>query len=108
MTKTKYFFVTFILLGAFHFTLAQSVLKSMKRLSDTGQTTSYTNTPGEDADYNIIPSKLTLRICGFNLILQIKLPKEILLKRPHYKNLMTFQVSALFSYLFCLSECCLM
>jgi hypothetical protein len=55
MTKTKYFFVTFILLGAFHFTLAQSVLKSMKRLPDTGQTTSYTNTPGEDADYNINP-----------------------------------------------------
>ena len=55
MTKTKYFFVTGILLGAFHFTLAQSVLKSMKRLPDTGQTTSYTNTPGEDADYNINP-----------------------------------------------------
>ena len=55
MTKTKYFFVTGILLGAFHFTLAQSVLKSMKRLPDTGQTTSYTNSPGEDADYNINP-----------------------------------------------------
>jgi len=55
MTKTKYFFVTGILLGAFHFTQAQSVLKSMKRLPDTGQTTSYTNTPGEDADYNINP-----------------------------------------------------
>lgn len=55
MTKTKYFFVTGLLLGAFHFSLAQSVLKSMKRLPDTGQTTSYTNTPGEDADYNINP-----------------------------------------------------
>ena len=55
MTKTKYFFATGILLGAFHFTLAQSVLKSMKRLPDTGQNTSYTNTPGEDADYNINP-----------------------------------------------------
>ena len=55
MTKSKYFFATGILLGAFHFTLAQSVLKSMKRLPDTGQTTSYTNTPGEDADYNINP-----------------------------------------------------
>ena len=42
-----------LLLGAFHYTLAQSVLKSMKRLPDTGQSTSYTNTPGEDADYNI-------------------------------------------------------
>ena len=55
MTKTKIFFLTAALLGAFHFTLAQSVLKSMKRLPDTGQTTSYTNTPGEDADYNINP-----------------------------------------------------
>jgi hypothetical protein len=55
MTKTKYFFVTGILLGAFHFSLAQSVQKTMKRLPDTGQTTSYTNTPGEDADYNINP-----------------------------------------------------
>ncbi|MDP4579211.1 MAG: hypothetical protein NWS66_01655 [Saprospiraceae bacterium] len=46
MTKTKYFFVTGILLGAFHFSLAQSVQKTMKRLPDTGQTTIYTNTPG--------------------------------------------------------------
>jgi hypothetical protein len=53
MTKTKIFFVAGLLLGAFHYTLAQSVLKSMKRLPDTGQSTSYTNTPGEDADYNI-------------------------------------------------------
>lgn len=55
MTKNKIFFVTVLFLGAFHYTLAQSVLKSMKKLPDTGQTTSYTNTPGEDSDYNINP-----------------------------------------------------
>lgn len=33
----------------------QPVIKTMKRLPDTGETTSYTNTPGEDADYNIYP-----------------------------------------------------
>ncbi len=32
--------------------IAQSVSKTMKRLPDTGQTASYTNTFGEDADYN--------------------------------------------------------
>ena len=31
---------------------AQPVLKTMMRLPDTGQTTSYTTTFGEDADYN--------------------------------------------------------
>jgi hypothetical protein len=55
MTKTKIFFVAGVLLGAFHYTLAQSVQKTIKRLPDTGQTTSYTTTPGEDADYNINP-----------------------------------------------------
>ena len=55
MTKTKIFFVAGLLLGAFHFSLAQSVQKTIKRLPDTGQTTSYTTTPGEDADYNINP-----------------------------------------------------
>jgi len=55
MTKTKFFFVAGVLLGAFHYTLAQSVQKTIKRLPDTGQTTSYTTTPGEDADYNINP-----------------------------------------------------
>ena len=55
MTKTKIFFVAGLLLGAFHYTLAQSVQKTIKRLPDTGQTTSYTTTPGEDADYNINP-----------------------------------------------------
>ncbi|MEY3321925.1 MAG: hypothetical protein RLZZ417_1508 [Bacteroidota bacterium] len=56
MTKNKIFFVTVLFLGAFHYyTLAQSVLKTMKRLPDTGQTASYTNTPGEDSDYNINP-----------------------------------------------------
>jgi hypothetical protein len=55
MTKTKIFFVAGLLIGAFHYTLAQSVQKTIKRLPDTGQTTSYTTTPGEDADYNINP-----------------------------------------------------
>ena len=55
MTKNKIFFVTVLLLGVFHYTLAQSVQKTIKRLPDTGQTTSYTTTPGEDADYNINP-----------------------------------------------------
>ena len=32
---------------------AQTVLKTMKRLPDTGVKTSYTNTPGEDNDFNI-------------------------------------------------------
>ena len=35
--------------------LAQPVVKTMKRLPDTGQTLSYTNSAGEDADYNIYP-----------------------------------------------------
>lgn len=34
---------------------AQPVLKTMKRLPGTGQTTSYTTTFGEDADYNFNP-----------------------------------------------------
>ena len=55
MTKNKIFFVAGVLLGAFHYTLAQSVQKTIKRLPDTGQTTSYTTTQGEDADYNINP-----------------------------------------------------
>lgn len=36
-----------------YITLAQSVLKTMLRLPDTGETTSYTNTFGEDADFII-------------------------------------------------------
>jgi hypothetical protein len=35
------------------FSQAQSVLKTMKRLPDTGCTSSYTNTPGEDSDFTI-------------------------------------------------------
>ena len=34
---------------------AQTVLKTMKRLPDTGQTSDYTATFGEDADYTINP-----------------------------------------------------
>jgi hypothetical protein len=33
--------------------VAQSTTKTMKRLPDTGETTSYTNTFGEDADFTI-------------------------------------------------------
>lgn len=33
----------------------QPVIKTMLRLPDTGETISYTNTPGEDADFNIHP-----------------------------------------------------
>lgn len=41
----------FVLLLLFASAQAQSVYKTMLRLPDTGQTTSYTNTVGEDADY---------------------------------------------------------
>lgn len=37
------------------FLQAQQWLRTMKRLPDTGQETSYTTTPGEDADYKINP-----------------------------------------------------
>lgn len=43
-------FITIIL-----FSNAQSVTQTMLRLPDTGETTSYTNTFGEDNDYNINP-----------------------------------------------------
>lgn len=55
MNKTKFFILTGALLGVLPYTLAQSFQKTIKRLPDTGQTTSYTNTPGEDSDYNINP-----------------------------------------------------
>ncbi len=35
--------------------ICQSIAKTMKRLPDTGQTKSYTNTWGEDSDYSIHP-----------------------------------------------------
>ncbi len=35
--------------------LAQTVLKTMKRIPDTGVNTGYTTTPGEDADFNLFP-----------------------------------------------------
>ena len=37
------------------FSFSQSVYKSMKHLPDTGETISYTATPGEDNDYTIYP-----------------------------------------------------
>ncbi len=49
----KYLFIVLISTLSF----AQSVTKTMKLLPDTGQTTSYTTTFGEDNDYNInVPS----------------------------------------------------
>lgn len=47
---------SFILIPLFltaHFSFGQSINKTMLRLPDTGQSTSYTTTFGEDADYNI-------------------------------------------------------
>jgi len=47
---------SFILIPLFiaaHFSFGQSINKTMLRLPDTGQNTSYTTTFGEDADYNI-------------------------------------------------------
>lgn len=54
MFKTKYLLLLALLwpLGGIQ---AQQVAKTMRRLPDTGQTQSFTNTPGEDADYTIFP-----------------------------------------------------
>ena len=49
--KFNIYFIAFFFIS--FFTQAQSVLKTMKRLPDTGSTSSYTNTPGEDADFTI-------------------------------------------------------
>ena len=38
---------------------SQSVIKTMMRLPDTGVTTGYTTTFGEDNDYNIFPPFFT-------------------------------------------------
>lgn len=51
----KKIIVSFCLLINAVLLLAQSTTKTMKRLPDTGETTSYTNTFGEDADFNIYP-----------------------------------------------------
>ena len=40
---------------------AQTVLRTIKKLPDTGQNTSYTNTFGEDNDYSINPQKFSLK-----------------------------------------------
>ena len=40
---------------------AQTVLRTIKKLPDTGQNTSYTNTFGEDNDYTINPQKFSLK-----------------------------------------------
>lgn len=50
MKKSVLLFQLFIVT---HFSFGQSINKTMLRLPDTGQNTSYTNTFGEDADYNI-------------------------------------------------------
>ena len=49
--KNLLVFVFLLLLNTIAF--AQPVQKTMKRLPDTGQTSSYTNTFGEDADYSV-------------------------------------------------------
>ncbi len=49
--KINIYFIAFFLIS--FFTQAQSILKTMKRLPDTGCTSSYTSTPGEDADFTI-------------------------------------------------------
>jgi len=43
----------FILVFGTQLVLAQPVIKTMKRLPDTGENTSYTTTFGEDNDYTI-------------------------------------------------------
>lgn len=50
MKKLAYFIQLSLLV---HSSFGQSINKTMIRLPDTGQKTSYTNTIGEDADYNI-------------------------------------------------------
>ncbi len=49
----------YLLIIATTFSFAQSVTKTMRLLPDTGQTTSYTTTFGEDNDYNINPQMFT-------------------------------------------------
>ena len=49
----KNIFLVFLLISTV--SIAQSVSKTMKRLPDTGETTKYTTTFGEDADYTINP-----------------------------------------------------
>jgi len=44
-----------------HFGQAQSVVRTIKKLPDTGQNTSYTNTFGEDNDYSINPQKFSVK-----------------------------------------------
>ena len=41
--------------------IAQSVVRTIKKLPDTGQNTSYTNTFGEDNDYSINPQKFSVK-----------------------------------------------
>lgn len=48
-------FLSFCMFLSATYITAQSTTKTMKRLPDTGETTSYTNTFGEDADFNIYP-----------------------------------------------------
>ena len=50
MVKLLQIFLIVVALNCNSF--SQSVTKSMLRLPDTGQTNSYTNTFGEDNDYN--------------------------------------------------------
>ncbi len=44
-----------------HFGQAQSVVRTIKKLPDTGQNNSYTNTFGEDNDYSINTEKFSVK-----------------------------------------------
>jgi Protein of unknown function (DUF1566) len=54
----------FILVFGTQLVLAQPVIKTMKRLPDTGETTSYTTTFGEDNDYTINAPYFTVLSSG--------------------------------------------
>ena len=56
--------ITTLILIISHLTMAQNVSKTMLRLPDTGETTSYTNTFGEDNDFNIFPPFFTVNGVG--------------------------------------------
>ena len=45
--------IILLLVASSQISFAQSVKKTMKRIPDSGQNTSYTNTFGEDNDYTI-------------------------------------------------------
>lgn len=56
--KNPFLFFSAVVISCSSF--GQAVIKSMKRLPDTGETTSYTTTFGEDNDYTINPPYFTI------------------------------------------------